>query len=363
MTGATDRLPRLLALVPYLLSHPDSQMAEVGAVFGVPEKQLRADLNLIWMCGLPGHLPGDLIDVEYAGDRVTVSNADTIARPLRLTADEALALVVALRALSDVPGLTGSDAVDRALAKLETAVGDAAAAAAGSVTVAMEVEPGVAGAVRDALERGRALHLRYYVPARDETTERDVDPMRLLLVGGHSYLEAWCRRVEGVRLFRLDRVESLRILDEPARVPPSAQPRAVEDGLFQPSPTDAVVTLELGPAARWVADYYPCQSVVERRDGGLRVELRTPDTRWLRRLALQLGPAGRVAGPPELASEVRRDAERALAAYAERRPKSAETVVQDSQASAEPTSITRQEGGEAEGTGSDHDQGVVPHLR
>lgn len=362
MTGAADRLPRLLALVPYLLSHPGSRLSDVAKVFGVPERQLRADLNLIWMCGLPGHYPGDLIDVEYAGDRVTVSNADPIARPLRLTADEALALVVALRALAGVRDVMGSDAVDRALAKLETAAGEAAAPA-GLVAVAMELEGEFAGTVRDALARGRAMHLRYYVPARDESTERDVDPMRLLLVEGHSYLEAWCRRVEDVRLFRLDRVEHLEVLDEPARVPPSATPRELEGGLFQPSPADEVVRLELRPAARWVADYYPCQSVEELPDGELRVELRTPDTRWVRRLVLQLGAMARVLDPPGLVAAVREDAERAIAAYAERRPNSPESVVKDLPGAAEPSLIARKRGGKAKGNGSDHDQGVVPHVR
>lgn len=362
MTGSAERLPRLLALVPYLLSHPDSRLSDVAAVFGVPERQLRADLNLVWMCGLPGHLPGDLIDVAYAGDRVSVSNADTIARPLKLTADEALALVVALRTLAGIPNLTGSDAVDRALAKLETAVGDAAAAA-GSVTVAMEAQPEVLGTVRAALDRGRALHLRYYVPARDEVTERHVDPMRLLLVEGHSYLEAWCRRVEDVRLFRLDRVEGLRVLDEPASVPPSASPRNLDEGLFRPSPTDRVVTLDLDPPARWVADYYPCESVQERPGGGLRVQLRTPDTGWLVRLALQLAPSGRVVAPAELVQAVRAEAGTALSAYAERQPTSTESVVKDRNLPAEHPVIARQEGDEAKGTGSDHDQGVVPHLR
>ena len=319
MSGATDRLPRLLALVPYLLSHPGSRLGDVAAVFGVTEKQLRDDLRLIWMCGLPGHLPDDLIDVEYAGDRVTVSNADTIRRPLRLTADEALALVVALRTLADVPSPPDSDAVERALAKLETAVGDAAAGAR-AVTVAVEAQPDTVAAVRGALERSSALHLRYYVPARDEITERHVDPMRLLLADGRPYLEAWCRRVEGVRLFRLDRVVGLTVLDEPARVPPEARPRNVDEGLFQPSPADEVVTLELDPAARWVADYYPCQSATERPDGTLLVELRTPDTRWVRRLALQLGGSGRVLGPPQLVREVRAEAAAALAAYAETEP-------------------------------------------
>ncbi len=317
MSGAADRLPRLLALVPYLLSHPGSRLPEVADVFGVPEKKLRDDLRLIWMCGLPGHMPDDLIDVEYAGDRVTLSNADTIARPLRLTSDEALALVVALRTLADVPGATETEAVERALAKIEAAVG-AAAAGANAVSVALELETALLPTVRSALDRGRALHLSYYVPARDETTERDVDPMRLLLVEGRSYLEAWCRRVEAVRLFRLDRVVGLSVLEEPARVPPQARPRNLDDGLFQPSPQDRVVTLELGPAARWVSDYYPCESVAELPDGGLRVELRTPDTGWLRRLALQLGPAGRIVDPPELVRVVRSDAEAALASYAAR---------------------------------------------
>ena len=103
MTGAGDHLPRLLALVPYLLAHPGARLADVAREFGVSEQRLRADLDLLWVCGLPGHGPGDLIDVSYEGERVTLSNAETIARPLRLTADEALALIVALRALADVP--------------------------------------------------------------------------------------------------------------------------------------------------------------------------------------------------------------------------------------------------------------------
>ena len=120
--------------------------------------------------------------------------------------------------------------------------------------------------MQDALDRGRLLHLSYHVPARDETTERDVDPMRLLLVEGRSYLEAWCRRAEGVRLFRLDRVERAEVLDAPAAPPPSAEQRDLAQGLFQPSPDDALVTLALRPGARWVADYYPCESV-EEADG------------------------------------------------------------------------------------------------
>ncbi len=315
MSGAADRLSRLLALVPYLLAHPGSLLPDVASEFGVSDKQLRADLDLLFLCGLPGHGPGDLIDVVYEGDEVTLSNADTIARPLRLTADEALALVVALRSLADVPGLESGDALQRALAKIETAAG-AAAEASGRVAVALEAEADVTATARRALEAGVAVHLRYYVPGRDETTERDVEPMRLVIAGGRPYLEGWCRRAEDLRLFRLDRVHAITLLDRPAEVPPQARPRDVDAGLFQPQPQDVVVTLSLTPAARWVADYYPCESVEETGDGGLVVRLRTPDPSWVRRLALRLGAAGRVLAPAELAAEVTAAARAALAAYA-----------------------------------------------
>jgi proteasome accessory factor C len=316
MSGSLEQLPRLLALVPYLLQHPGVQTAEAAAVFGVTEEQLRRDLNLLWLCGLPGHGPGDLIDLEFEGDTITLWEPAGVTRPLRLAADEALALIVALRTLSETPGLADRDSVDRALAKIEEAAG-AAGAPAGRVEVALEGEERVLPVVREALERGRRLHLAYYVPGRDETTERDVDPMRLLLVEGRSYLEAWCRRVEAVRLFRLDRVVAISLLDQPAEPPPEAEQRDLSQGLFLASADDTLVALALGPGAHWVADYYPCESVEDLGDGTLVARLRTPDTRWVQRLALRLGDSGRVLEPAELAAQVRTAAHTALAAYAD----------------------------------------------
>ena len=312
--GTADQLPRLLALVPYLLARPGVRLADVAATFDVTEERLRKDLNLLWVCGLPGHGPGDLIDVEFEGDTITLTEPAGVTRPLRLTVDEALALVVALRALSETPGLVERDAVDRALAKVEQAAG-AAAGPAHRVEVSVEGETRVLPVVRAALADGRRLHLRYHVPGRDETTERDVDPMRLLLVEGRSYLEAWCRRAEGVRLFRLDRVADVAVLDAPAEVPAGVEHRDLSQGLFRPSADDLAVTLALRPAAAWVADYHPCESVVEQDDGGLVVVLRARDTAWVRRLALRLGEQGQVLAPPELADAVRADARAALAAY------------------------------------------------
>jgi proteasome accessory factor C len=315
MTTSPTRLSRLLALVPYLLARPQSRLEDVAATFDVTVKQLTQDLELIWMCGLPGYYPGDLIDVDIEGDTVTLSNADAIARPLRLQADEAVALMVGLQTLAQVPG-PEQDAIARALAKLESAAGDAAAASA-AVAVDVETDPAVVATIQEALANKRRVHLSYYVPTRDETTERDVDPIRLHVVTGRTYLEGWCRRVEDVRLFRLDRVVAVTILDQPSAPPPEAQPRDLSDGLFQPSPNDETVVLELTPQGAWVADNYPYESVERLENGSQRLVLRTPDTRWVRRLALRLGAAGRIVAPAELAQAVQADANAALRAYGE----------------------------------------------
>ncbi len=153
------------------------------------------------------------------------------------------------------------------------------------------------------------------MPTRDETTERDVDPMRVLLVDGRWYLEGWCHRAEAVRLFRLDRVDQIEPLDVAAELPPEAVARDLDEGLFVPSPEDTVVTLELDPPAHWVADYYPVEDVQRVAGKRLLVRLRAADGRWLRTLALQLAGSARILDPPELAEQVNIAAREALAAY------------------------------------------------
>jgi proteasome accessory factor C len=172
--------------------------------------------------------------------------------------------------------------------------------------------------VRDALERRKVLRLTYWTAGRDEISERDVDPVRLVVVEGQSYLEGWCRRAEGVRLFHLGRVQDVSVLHEDADPPRDLPSRDLSQGLFQPSEGDTVVTLALEPGAAWVSDFYPCDSVEEVGDGRLVVTLRTRGTAWMRRLALSLGAAGRILEPEFLAEQVREDARTALAAYSTR---------------------------------------------
>jgi proteasome accessory factor C len=314
MTGprnSVDRLGRLLNLVPYLLARPGIPLAEAAVDLGITEHQLREDLELLWVCGLPGYGPGDLIDMALDGDRVTITYDAGIDRPLRLNPDEALALVVALRMLAETPGTGTRDAIERALAKIEYAAGDLAAT---PVAVRLPADGERLDAIRAAAESGHALRLTYYTAARDETTDRVVDPLRVLMVGGRSYLEAWCRTAEATRMFRVDRIDAFDELDEPAAPPPDLRLHDVSDGVFHPTPDLPLVTLRVGRGGRWITEYYPCEEV--RRDGDeWLVAMRVTDLGWAQRLLLGLGSDVTVVGPPELVDRIRAQAAAALERY------------------------------------------------
>ncbi|MFG3498428.1 helix-turn-helix transcriptional regulator [Streptomyces sp. NPDC047928] len=312
-TNAIDQTRRMLSLVTYLRERPGAHVADVARAFGITEDELISDLDVLPMCGT-SFRGGDLLDIDTDGERIWWHNPDDVAAPLRIAADEATALLVAARAVATLPGLRESDreALLRATAKLEAAAGEAAGASA-RLSVTFESEGGVFAEVDRAISERRRLWLRYYSPARDELTEREVDPIRLFAVG-HTYMEAWCRLSEARRTFRLDRVAEIRILDEPS-APPEIELRDLSEGLVQPSADDPEVVVEVGPGGRWVAEYYPHDSAEELADGGLRITLRTPDPTSLRRLALRLGRDGRIVSPEDLAESARRAAGEALAAY------------------------------------------------
>lgn len=323
MSGAREQVSRLLALVPYLQTRSDVSLTEVAADFAVRPEQIMKDLKVLWMCGLPGLTPDKMIEVDFEAIEddpegvVHIENAEFLARPVRLGSSEASALIVALRALREGSPESSHEVIERCLVKLEDA------AATGTAAPRVEVHlPRTDGAdrtamlLREAIATDRQARLDYYVPTRDETTRRTVDPLELLSSDGHDYLDAWCHLTSARRLFRLDRMDAVELVDE-ARQEHSLSPRDLSEGLFEPGPDALVAVVHLERHARWVADYYPVDSVQELDDGRLEVRLRVADPRWLVRLAMRLAPAVTVVAPPELSAEVGRTARATLNLYGE----------------------------------------------
>lgn len=324
--ASKEQLGRLLALVPYLHARGAVRLDRAADDLGVPPRQLVRDLKVLLMCGLPGGYPDDLIDVDLdalegpqADGVIRVSNADYLARPLRLTPTEASAVVVALRALRGGADAETRAIVDRTLAKIDAAVEEGADA----------VRVGVVEADADALERRidelaarleaaatehRQVRLSYFVPARDEVTERAVDPRGVVTAEGHRYLDAWCHVADAPRLFRLDRIRSAEVTDVPVLREPEP-PRDLGEGLFATPQATIPVTLRLQPDAAWVVEYYPVQDVRELGEGVLEVVLPVADPRWLTRLLLRLTPAAEVVSPAGLGDEHRAAVRAAAALY------------------------------------------------
>lgn len=203
-----ERTARLLNLVPYLLAHQGIAVSELSAIFAVSETELLEDLNTLWMCGLPGYTPLELIDLSFDSGYVTIWNAETLQSPRSLSRDEALTLVLGLGYLKDEIEDSDRDlqlSLEGLIGKLTASFENAPLKKvhAGAATSAL-----IRGAIEKAmLDRG-VLTISYHSMARDVLTERVVHPLELRIDEGVEYLYAYCESSSGYRTFRLDRILS-----------------------------------------------------------------------------------------------------------------------------------------------------------
>lgn len=320
---AADRVTRLLGLLAYVSTHPQTPVQDLARHFGVSERQIAADVATLWVSGTPGYQPLDLIDFD--GDAldqgvVLLREAQGMGMPLRLGVTEALVLRAAVAALADTLGdavLADSMDVLRSVeAKLSEATEDY-----GSGVQAVEVDLGpgpkaeVVRALTEALRTDRALRLRY-VTAADVVSERDVDPLYLETTDDRSHLLAWCLRQDTVRRFRLDRVLHAEVLDRRRTHRPDAAPS--EPGHLGGDPrSHQEVRLVLASRARWVGERHPVEEVEELADGRVAVRLRVAEPAWLRHLLLLVADDVLAVQPPAMAEPARELARQTLAAYAE----------------------------------------------
>ena len=293
------QLARLLRLVPYLSANPGVGVADVAAAFGVAPRQVVADLEVLQFCGLPGGYPDDLFDVDLEdvreSGRIEFRNADVLARPLQLRPAEAAGLMAALGLVVEAGG--ASDAAASALAKLRAAVGDVDLPL--SVAVA-PTDPGHREALTVAIAERRVVRLEYTTASRPEPSTALVEPARLRLVDGYTYLDAWSLTRDRWRSYRLDSIVAVEPLEERFNErddPPTAW---FEDATGR-------LTLVVRPAARWIAEYYP---TLEVADEGKNVSVTLPvaSVDWAARLVLRLG-----ADVVEVRDDAVRDAARGLA--------------------------------------------------
>lgn len=328
--GSTDRLVRLLALPAWVAEHDGATFGEAAAHFGVDADTVRADVETLWVSGLPGGMPGDLVDFDataFEEGRLSLTHPLGLDTPVRLSRQEAISLLLSLRVLADVLRDDPADttALEGARRALESAVrnrpaessasGDAAspdpraASAATAVpTPAATAAATVTGTVRRALAEGRRLRLTY-VSATDTRSVREVDPLELVTDGTHLTLHAWCRTAGARRSFRLDRILAAERLDAPV-APGRARRR---DRSMTAQPETAVLTV--APSGRWLVERMHCDDVVVHEDASLTATVHGRDRAWLVGLVLSAGRHLIAVQPEDLRAEAGRQARSALALY------------------------------------------------
>ncbi len=280
---ASERLRRLLVIVPYLVQHQGSEVAEVARLFEIDEKDLVADLNLLFMTGLPPYGPGDLIGVDLEDGRVWVDMADHFSRPLRLTRTEALSLYLRGTALAAAPGLHEAAALASALGKLREGLGpDALGGPPERVEAATDQRPAeTLDTLRRAVAGNERVEIEYYAASTAETTTRRVDPEEVFFAIGNWYVAAWDHLSGEERLFRADRIHLITATGErfdPRELAGAGRP------LYTPGEGDVPVRLLLRAGARWVAEYYETGSETERDGGAVEVVLPAGRLEWVARL-------------------------------------------------------------------------------
>jgi proteasome accessory factor C len=304
----------MLVIVPYLVRHPGSSLDDIANLFDVKPDQLRRDLDLLFMSGLPPYGPGDLIDVEVdEDDRIWITMADHFSRPLRLSRQEALAITLRSAELLATPGLPEAPALASAVRKLRDALGPETA---GSDEAIATAEAGRPAAHLDDLRRAareyERITIEYFAGSTGEWTSRDIEPEEVFSAMGNWYVAAWDVEADDERLFRADRIRSL----EPTGK--RFDPRGLEGAgraLFTPTGDEVPVRLRLRPGARWIAEYYVTDEPVEVADQCLEVTLPAARLRWVAGLLLRVGNEAEVLAPPEAAEAVVDLARRTLARY------------------------------------------------
>jgi predicted DNA-binding transcriptional regulator YafY len=305
--ATSQRLRRLLAVVGWLAQVGEAPIADVARRFSMEEDELIRELELAACCGVPPYTPDTLMEIEVSETSVRAFLPPEFARPRRLTPAEGFAVAASARLIMAVPG-PDDGALRRALSKLDAALGSREA-------IGVDVDaPQSLAAVRQACDAGQAVEIDYHSASRDESTTRVVEPVQVITMDGHWYLDAFCHRAGDVRRFRVDRIGAVRPQGAPGASTP--YPVRAADDSFLPGPGAVEVQLHLGEGAQWVPESVPVRAVTHSATGAVTdVVLDVAGMAWFERLLLQLGPQAYVVRPAELTDLAARAAAKVLKVY------------------------------------------------
>ena len=282
-----ERTARLLDLVPYINSHQGISLKELAGVFDVSTAQMTSDLTTLWMCGLPGYTPLELMDLDFDSGFVTIHNAETLSKPRSITFDEGVALILGLDLLRSAISSDRNDLLESIdllsirlaeLIKLPLAL---------SATPIINQE--VSSAVAEALNSRSALEITYHSLYRDEISSRIILPIEIVVSDGQNYLSSYCFTASDFRQFRIDRIQEASVQAVPQAIP------KVSVQQLSYSCTIKVFTPTREIAERFKQSELPINS---------EFDFQTYSIQWIQRSVMASGSAIGLQSPPDVRKSI-----------------------------------------------------------
>jgi proteasome accessory factor C len=290
---AEAQVQRLVSLVAWMSQGDRERPVSLAAAarrLGVSADTVRKDLDVL--VGLTDEVKPWLTSLQFAvtAEGFILGSLGAFRRPLRLTGDEGLAIMLGL-----LQGRGGHDLARRLGALLGRAP------SAGDVDRVWGIGPtpgeGVSqilALARRARDESRRLEISYCGSSAEPST-RVVHPHQVVQNGGHWYVVAWCEQAGGKRLFRAERVLSARLLEDGfERRADFDRVRGARD-LFSGAATLTAVVAFSARIRRWIRERYPGGE--DSPDGRYLVRFPVADPRWLAREVLQYGAEAEVLEP------------------------------------------------------------------
>ena len=293
-----ERTARLLDLVPYINTHQGIALKDLAAVFEVSNAQMVNDLTTLWMCGLPGYTPLELMDLDFESGYVNISNAPTLAKPRSVTFDEGVALILGLDLLRASIPTDRSDLlekIDSLSARLSSIIN-----LNSTFSVVAPVNQGVSAAIDEALASRSSLEIEYHSMYRDEITQRTIFPIEMIQVEGQQYLSSYCYFASDFRQFKLDRIQKAEVTQESKTIPEdAADTQRINSRLKVLKPT------------REIAERFSRQDLKT----GSEFDFQTYSQQWLERSILSSGDGVALLTPPEIRASIAQMAQSMLDRY------------------------------------------------
>lgn len=293
-----ERTSRLLDLVPYINTHQGISLVELAEVFEVSTDQMISDLTTLWMCGLPGYTPLELMDLDFESGYVTIRNAPTLARPRSITHEEGVALVLGLDVLRSGISSERIDLIE-AIAALSQRIARLVNLPL-ALSASSDISQEVTTSVKDAISHRSGLQISYHSLYKDELSSRVVLPLEILESQGYLYLHAYCFTALDFRHFRIDRIQSAHSVE-----------------VEKPSTALPVNPEKIGFSVKVVR---PTRDVAERfeesnLEAGTVFKSSSFSQHWIARSVLASGGAVELLSPEEIRSELAKRAELILNRY------------------------------------------------